>query len=245
MASAVTTHDLTVQLGDNFAALQDVTIELPLGKITGFIGPSGAGKTTLIRTIVGRQKIGKGSVTVLGMPAGAAALRSKLRYMTQELSVYSDLTASENLRYFARMAGYRGAAARQRADEALAAVHMSDKANVLVSSLSGGQKQRVSLAVALIGEAELLMLDEPTVGLDPVLREQLWSLFRQLRDQGKTIVVTSHVMDEAERCDELVLLRDAHVVASGTPQALCERTGTKTVEQSFLKLAGEADQHES
>lgn len=241
MTSVIAIDRVTVRLGGSFEALRDVSIELKPGKITGFIGPSGAGKTTLIRTIVGRQKIHEGRITVLGVPAGSAVLRSRLRYMTQELSVYSDLTAIENLRYFARMAGYGSRMAKRYADEALAAVHMGEKANVLVSSLSGGQKQRVSLAIALIGEAELLLLDEPTVGLDPVLREQLWQLFRQLRDQGKTIVVTSHVMDEAERCDELVLLRNSQVVATGSPAELCKRTGTKTVEQSFLKLAGGAE----
>lgn len=238
MANAIVVEHLTVRLGDSFEALKDVSIDLEVGKITGFIGPSGAGKTTLIRTMVGRQKIAEGQITVLGKPAGSANLRADVRYMTQELSVYSDMTAAENLRYFARMAGYRGKAAKAHADKALAEVRMSDKANVLVSNLSGGQKQRVSLAIALIGDAKLLLLDEPTVGLDPVLREQLWQLFRELRDQGRTIAVTSHVMDEAERCDELVLLRDSQVIATGSPTELCKRTGTKTVEQCFLKLAG-------
>lgn len=236
--SAIEVKDLTVILGGSFAALKDVNVKLAAGKITGFIGPSGAGKTTLIRTIVGRQRIAKGKVLVLGRPAGSASLRSQIRYMTQEQSVYSDLTAGENLKYFATMAGYRGKQSSQQAAEALEAVHMTDKAGVLVRSLSGGQKQRVSLAIALIGGAELLMLDEPTVGLDPVLREELWALFRELRDQGKTIVVSSHVMDEAERCDDLVLIRDSQVVATGAPAELCKRTGTKTVEQAFLKLAG-------
>jgi ABC-2 type transport system ATP-binding protein len=240
MTSVIAIDHVTVRLGGSFEALRDINIELQTGKITGFIGPSGAGKTTLIRTIVGRQKIYRGKVRVLGAPAGSAALRSKLRYMTQELSVYSDLTTLENLRYFALMTGYKGKQAREYAAQALARVHMSDKANVLVSSLSGGQKQRASLAIALIGESEILVLDEPTVGLDPVLREQLWQLFRELRDQGKTLVISSHVMDEAERCDELVLFRDAQVVATGSPAELCQRTGTKTVEQSFLKLAGGA-----
>jgi len=238
MTSVITIDKLSVTLGTEFEALHDITIELQQGKIIGFIGPSGAGKTTLIRTIVGRQKPSAGTVTVLGSLAGASVLRSKLQYMTQELSVYSDLTTLENLRYFAQMAGYKGQQAREYAARALEQVHMSDKANVLISSLSGGQKQRASLAIALIGEPELLVLDEPTVGLDPVLREQLWQLFRELRDRGKTIVISSHVMDEAERCDELVLLRDAQVVASGPPAELCRRTGTPTVEQAFLKLAG-------
>lgn len=236
--SAITVNDLTVVLGGKFEALKGVNVEIVPGKITGFIGPSGAGKTTLIRTIVGRQQLTKGSVHVLGEPAGSLKLRSRLTYMTQELSVYSDLTVAENLRYFAEMAGHGGKSAKIFATRALQRVHMTDKASVLVSNLSGGQKQRVSLAIALIGEPELLVLDEPTVGLDPVLREQLWQLFHELRDQGKTIIISSHVMDEAERCDELVLLRNAQMVAAGSPAELCARTGAKTVEQSFLKLAG-------
>lgn len=237
MVSVINIDNLSVTLGD-FEALKDISIQLQPNKITGFIGPSGAGKTTLIRTIVGRQKATKGAVTVLGVSAGSASIRSRLRYMTQEVSVYADLTAQENLRYFAKMAGYKGKQANDYAARALARVHMSEKAKVLVSSLSGGQKQRVSLAIALIGEPDLLVLDEPTVGLDPVLREELWELFRELRDQGKTIIVSSHVMDEAERCDELLLIRDGYIVATGSPSELCTQTNSKTVEQSFLKLAG-------
>lgn len=240
--SVIKIKNLTVILGGSFVALKNIDVELPANKITGFIGPSGAGKTTLIRTIVGRQKLSKGTVTVLGSPAGSVSLRPKLRYMTQELSVYSDLTVSENLRYFAKMAGYSGSRARDYATRALRRVHMNDKEKVLVSNLSGGQKQRVSLAVALIGEPELLVLDEPTVGLDPVLREELWQLFRELRDQGKTIIISSHVMDEAERCDELLLIRDGQRVASGSPVELRKLTGSKTVEESFLRLAGKASE---
>ncbi len=238
MQSAIVVDKLTVRLGHSFDALKDVSLELPGGKITGFIGPSGAGKTTLIRTIVGRQKATSGTVTVFGESAGSPTLRPQLRYMTQEVSVYSDLTTGENLRYFARMQGYHGAAAKQAAQDAMQKVSLLDKQSVMVSSLSGGQKQRVSLAIALIGEPKLLVLDEPTVGLDPVLREELWGLFRRLSESGVTVIVSSHVMDEAERCDDLVLIRDGKVVAHDTPVALRQRTHTNTVEQSFLKLAG-------
>ena len=239
MASVIVIDKLSVVLGA-YPALRNVSVELSGGKITGFIGPSGAGKTTLIRAIVGRQRITDGRLTVLDLPAGSKPLRGRVSYMTQEISVYDDLTVQENVRYFANMAGYYGKRAHAAAAKALELVDMADKAAVLVSNLSGGQKQRVSLAVALIGEPELLVLDEPTVGLDPVLREQLWSLFRELAGQGKTVIVSSHVMDEAERCDDLLLIRDGELVAHGTPHELCERTGTKTVEQSFLKLAGGA-----
>jgi ABC-2 type transport system ATP-binding protein len=229
---------LHVVLGGEFKALNNITINLLPGRITGFIGPSGAGKTTLMRTIVGRQRSNSGIVRVMGMSAGSPQLRPKIRYMTQELSVYADLSVQENVRYFARMLGMNGRQAAAECRRVLEQVALSDKAGVVVTSLSGGQKQRVSLAVALLGDADILVLDEPTVGLDPVLREQLWKLFREQAAAGKTIIVSSHVMDEAERCDDLLLIRDAQVVASGTPTELCKNTGTKTVERAFLKLAG-------
>ncbi len=238
MKSAISISGLSVTLGRKFEALHDVTLELPEGRITGLIGPSGAGKTTLMRVIVGRQKFNLGQVEILGLPAGSPELRPRMRYMTQELSVYADLTLMENLRYFARMYGYHGRAAKQAATEAIDKVSLTGKSGVLVSDLSGGQKQRVSLAIALIGRPELLVLDEPTVGLDPVLREELWSLFRELAANGVTVVVSSHVMDEAERCDELILIRDSRIVAHDTPDALRKRTDSDTIEQSFLKLAG-------
>lgn len=240
MKSIIVVDKLSVVLGRDFPALKDISLELERGTITGFIGPSGAGKTTLIRTIVGRQRIMRGTVHVLGLPAGSPSLRSQVGYMTQENSVYTDLSVHENVRYFARMLGYHGEQARVQAAEALSKVDMLDKTEVVVSDLSGGEKQRVSLAIALLGEPELLVLDEPTVGLDPVLRERLWQLFRRLAEAGRTIVVSSHVMDEAERCDDLVLIRDGQIVAHNTPAALRNRTDTKTVEQAFLKLAGAA-----
>lgn len=225
-------------LGGRFQALRRVSFDVGKGKIIGFIGPSGAGKTTLIRTIVGRQHVKHGKVMVLGKKAGTAALRSRVSYMTQELSVYSDLTVHENLLYFARMRGLKGKAALEACRQVLTRVALQDKSTVLVANLSGGQKQRVSLAVTLLGDPELLVLDEPTVGLDPVLREQLWQLFHELVETGKTIVISSHVMDEAERCDDLLLLRGGEIVAHEAPHELCKRTSSKTVEQAFLKLAG-------
>jgi len=240
MKRIIAVNSLSVVLGGRFRALSEVSLEIAGGAITGFIGPSGAGKTTLIRAIVGRQRITGGTVMVLDMPAGSAKLRSRVSYMTQENSVYTDLTVHENVRYFAHMLGYRGEQVRIQAAEALSKVDMLDKTDVVVSNLSGGEKQRVSLAIALLGEPELLVLDEPTVGLDPVLREQLWQLFRYLAEAGKTIIVSSHAMDEAERCDDLVLIRGGEVVAHDEPRKLCARTRTKTVEQAFLKLAGAA-----
>jgi ABC-2 type transport system ATP-binding protein len=236
MNPAIQIKNLSVVLGGSFTALKNVTVDLPVGKVIGFIGPSGAGKTTLIRSIVGRQKIAKGSVTIFGLPAGSAGLRDQLSYMTQETSVYGDLTVRQNLRYFATMFGKRRGEVKPLVAEILKAVDMADHANQLVGKLSGGQKQRVSLAIALIGYPKLMILDEPTVGLDPVLRDQIWGLFRKLADNGTTIVMTSHVMEEAERCDDLLLVRDGKILAHDSPESFRARTKSETVEQGFLKL---------
>jgi ABC-2 type transport system ATP-binding protein len=238
MESIISIKALTVMLG-GFTALDDVSLTLPAGKIIGFIGPSGAGKTTLIRVIVGRQRPSSGSAEVLGNIAGSAPLRPRLRYMTQENSVYEDLTVMQNLKYFARMNGLRRKEILPACHRALKQVDMTAKADVLVTNLSGGQKQRVSLAVSLLGDPELLVLDEPTVGLDPVLRADLWELFHKLVAAGKTIIISSHVMDEAERCDDLVLIRNGKIVAHDTPVQLCDREKVSSVEDAFLKLARE------
>lgn len=238
MQYAVEIKNVTLKLSKDFAAIKDVSANIPQGKITGFIGPSGAGKTTLIRAIVGRQQIAKGVIEVLSHPAGSASLRNDVTYMTQSLSVYSDLTVRENLRYFAQMAGVSRKTLNAETESVLQAVDMIEHKNSLVEVLSGGQKQRVSLAISLIAKPKLLVLDEPTVGLDPVLREHLWNLFRTLTQQGSTIVLTSHVMDEASRCDELLLIRDGCILAHDSPQKICEGTGSDTVEQAFIKLVG-------
>jgi len=212
--------------------LKDITVDIPAGKIVGLLGPSGAGKTTLMRAIVGRQRLTSGEVSVLGQPAGSARIRRRIGYMTQGLSVYTDLTVQENLRYFAAMLGV----GRQEAGRVIAEVDLAAQSRQLVRTLSGGQKSRVSLAAALLGRPDLLVLDEPTVGVDPVLRQQLWHLFRELAGQGKTLIVSSHVMDEASRCDDLILIRQGSVLAHGAPQTLCRQTGARDVEGAFLKL---------
>jgi ABC-2 type transport system ATP-binding protein len=211
---------------------------VPPGQVTGLLGPSGSGKSTLMRAIVGVQQVRSGSVTVLGRPAGAPDLRSRVGYVTQAPSVYADLTVRENARYFAALYG-RGAAA---ADAAIADVGLADAAGQLVQDLSGGQRGRASLACALVGEPELLVLDEPTVGLDPVLRVELWTRFHALADAGTTLVVSSHVMDEAARCDRLLLLREGRLLLDSTPGQLRERTGNQDLEEAFLTLVRQTEE---
>jgi ABC-2 type transport system ATP-binding protein len=234
MDPAVKVRNVSVILGGRVEALKNVSLDIKPGIVTGIIGPSGAGKTTLIRAIVGRQSINHGSINIFGRPAGSAELKAELSYMTQDLSVYQDLTVMENLRFFATMAGQPTSVLK----DILKEVDLLPKANVLVRNLSGGQKQRVSLAVALIGSPRLMVLDEPTVGLDPVLRNSLWQLFNKLAKAGSTVIVSSHSMDEAGRCDDLVLLRAAAVIAQGPPSKLRKQTKTTTIEDAFLKLAG-------
>jgi ABC-2 type transport system ATP-binding protein len=213
--------------------LPGVSLEVAAGTVTGLLGPSGSGKTTLLRAIVGVQIVEAGAVRVLGLPAGSPPLWRRVGYVTQEPSVYGDMSVRENLRYFARILG----APPSRIDEAIAEVDLGAQADQLTRTLSGGERSRVSLATALLGRPELLVLDEPTVGLDPVLRRDLWTLFHDLAATGRTLLVSSHVMDEAARCDELVLMRDGAVVAAGSPSDLLERTGAAGLEEAFLALA--------
>ncbi|MFI1520820.1 ABC transporter ATP-binding protein [Kitasatospora cineracea] len=212
--------------------LPGLDLEVGRGSVTGLLGPSGCGKTTLLRCVVGVQRTAAGSVTVLGRPAGDAALRDRVGYVTQAPSVYGDLTVGENLDYFAAVLGAPpGAAAR-----AIGQVGLDVHRRTPVARLSGGQRARVSLAAALLGHPELLVLDEPTVGLDPVLRQELWELFRQLAADGATLLVSSHVMDEATRCDRLLLMREGRLLAHDTPAALLAATGAADVESAFLTL---------
>ncbi|MFT4212265.1 MAG: ABC transporter ATP-binding protein [Microbacterium sp.] len=237
--AAVSVRGLRVRRGRS-TVFDGLDLALPAGRITGLLGPSGGGKTTLMRAIVGVQRLASGEVTVLGEPAGSRRLRRRVAYATQSASVYDDLSVRENLRYFARVLGVD----RARADEVTARVGLTGQERQLIGSLSGGQRGRVSLATAMLGEPEVLVLDEPTVGLDPVLRESLWSLFRSLADAGATLLVSSHVMDEAVRCDEVVLLHDGRVLAQTTPRGLLERTAAADPDTAFLRLVEAADTRE-
>jgi ABC-2 type transport system ATP-binding protein len=202
------------------------------GQITGLLGPSGCGKTTLMRAIVGVQIVESGEVRVLGERAGSSAVRPRVGYVMQSPAVYQDLSARENLRYFARLLGAPAA----RIDEILETVQLADHADRPVRGLSGGQRARVSLGTALLGQPDVLVLDEPTVGLDPVLREDLWDTFHELAEGGASLFVSSHVMDEAGRCDHLLLMREGRLLADLTPAELRERTGEEEMEQAFLRL---------
>ncbi|MDM8085583.1 ABC transporter ATP-binding protein [Cellulomonas cellasea] len=231
---AVRATDLRVVRGGRRGtlALDGVSLTVPTGALVGVLGPSGSGKSTLLRAVVGVQMITSGSIEVLGRPAGSADLRRRLGYVTQAPSVYGDLTVVRNLRYLGAVVG----APASDVSRVLAEVDLVDCADRRVDTLSGGQRSRVSLAAALLGTPELLVLDEPTVGLDPVLRRDLWDLFGRLRERGTTLLVSSHVMDEATRCDRLLLLRDGRVIADDTLPGLLARTGTSDADAAFLAL---------
>lgn len=229
--AAVSVRSLTVRRGHR-TVLDDLDLEIPSGQVVGLLGPSGGGKSTLMRAIVGVQVIQSGTITVLGAAAGSPELRSRVGYVTQAPSVYGDLSVRANLDYFAAVLG----AGRHAASDVLHQVGLHEQADQRVDRLSGGQLSRVSLAAALIGEPALLVLDEPTVGLDPVLRRDLWDIFATLARRGSTLLVSSHVMDEAVRCDRLVLLREGVVLADDALEALLTRTGATDVEDAFLQL---------
>jgi ABC-2 type transport system ATP-binding protein len=231
MDNAIEVSGLVVERGKR-TVLHGIDCAIPAGSVTGLLGPSGSGKTTLIRAIVGVQIVKSGTVTVLGRPAGTASLRREVGYVTQAPSVYADLTVRENARYFAALQGLGAAAA----DQAIADVGLAGAAGQLVGNLSGGQHSRASLACALIGTPQLLLLDEPTVGQDPVLRADLWAKFHALADAGTTLLVSSHVMDEAGRCDRLLLIREGHLIGDDTPAALRATAGTDDLEEAFLHL---------
>jgi ABC-2 type transport system ATP-binding protein len=234
--AAIAIRGLRVVRGGT-VVLPDVSTSVERGRVTGLLGPSGSGKSTLIRAIVGVQIVESGELSVLGLPAGAAELRSRVGYVTQSPAVYADLSVRENLAYFARVLS----APKARVVEVIERVDLGGEADRLVGRLSGGQRARVSLATALLNEPEVLVLDEPTVGLDPVLRRDLWDFFHELAGGGTTLLVSSHVMDEAARCDRLLLLREGRILADLTPAALLERTGAPDLDDAFLRLieAGE------
>jgi len=231
-ALAIEVRDLVVIRGGNLV-LDSLSVDVPEGSVTGLLGPSGCGKTTLIRSIAGIQIVESGTVWVLGEPAGTASLRKRVDYVTQSSSVYPDLTVAQNLHFFAAIAGASSAAIAGALDN----VGLNDKADSLTGKLSGGECTRVSIAASLLADPDIYLLDEPTVGLDPVLRRDLWQLFANLAADGKTLLVSSHVMDEAARCDRVLLMREGGLVADATPDELRAQTGVDDLEKAFLILA--------
>ena len=235
-APAIEVRNLRVIRGGTLA-LRNLSLTVDPGTVTGLLGPSASGKTTLMRAIVGVQRVAGGTVVVLGEEAGHPSLRRRVGYVTQAPSIYGDLTVRENLRYFARILRASG----ERIEAVVATVGLGDVADRLVSRLSGGQRARASLATALLNEPPLLVLDEPTVGLDPLLRRDLWATFHRLADAGATLLVSSHVMGEAALCDRLLLLREGELLAAETPDELLERTRSDSLDDAFLRLVEERE----
>jgi ABC-2 type transport system ATP-binding protein len=240
MDTAIEVRDLVIERGKR-TVLHGFTCTIPRGSVTGLLGPSGSGKTTLMRAIVGVQIVKSGSISVFGEPAGAAPLRRRMGYLTQAPSVYADLTVRENARYFAALYGL-GAA---EADQAVADVGLKQAAGQLVGTLSGGQRSRASLACAIVGNPDLLILDEPTVGQDPVLRDELWKRFQEMASNGATLLVSSHVMDEAARCERLLLIREGRLIADDTPAAVRASAGTDDLDEAFLRLIRAQEESEN
>ena len=235
---AISVRNLEKRFGE-VTALSNVTLAVPPGVVLGLLGPNGAGKTTLIRILLGLTRPTSGSATVFGRPLESRSLRARVGYMPQDVAVYTDLTVEENLALFGRLYGMWGARLRERAREVLELVHLTERRRSLVAELSGGMRRRVSFAAALLPDPELLLLDEPTVGVDPELRVEFWEYFQRLTKNGKTIVLTTHYLEEANRADRVVFLYTGSVLATGSPDEMKGRTGAPTLEDAFLCLVRE------
>lgn len=237
-------RDVAKRFGDN-VVLKQINLQLPAGRVLGLIGPSGAGKTTLVKSILGMEKVDAGTTTVLGTQMPNRQIMQKIGYMAQSDALYETLTARENLRFFGELMGVKGPALTQSITHVAQVVNLTAMLDRQVSAYSGGMKRRLSLAIALIADPDLLILDEPTVGIDPELRQQIWAELRTLKQHGKAILVTTHVMDEAERCDELMLIREGIALAQGTPTELKQAYAVDTIEQVFLKAGRLQDENHS
>lgn len=229
--TAVDIHELEI-IRSKTRILNSITATIHAGEILGLLGPSGCGKTTLMRAIIGAQRIHSGSITVFGRRAGDRSLRSRIGYVSQDAAVYPDLSVLDNVTYFATLMGV----GRAEAQAVIELVGLAKRSRQLVSSLSGGQRSRASIACALVADPELLVLDEPTVGLDPLTREALWDAFDDLARQGHTLIISSHVMDEAMRCDRLILMREGRILDILTPDELLKKTEKSSPDAAFLAL---------
>lgn len=223
---------------DDQEVIHNVSIHVRKSEIFGLLGPSGSGKTTMVKMIAGIDEATSGSIEVLGTRMPKLSMMKRIGYMAQSDAMYSELTARENLEFFGSLFGLRGDKLRKRMNEVMDLVDLSPHMKRFVGAFSGGMKRRLSLAIALMHEPEVLILDEPTVGIDPVLRQSIWDEFEKLRRDGTTILVTTHVMDEAEKCDRLGMIRDGQLIAIGTPEELKEKTGSATIESAFLYYGG-------
>jgi ABC-2 type transport system ATP-binding protein len=222
---------------DKLRVINNLDMNIQAGETFGLIGPNGSGKTTLIRMLVGLVKPTSGSIRVLGERLPNSKVATKMGYMTQSSALYLDLTARENLRFFASIYGLHGKEQEQRISEMLERVELTDRANDVVNKFSGGMRQRLSLACALVHSPRLVLLDEPTVGVDPELRRSFWEYFHQLNQEGVTIIVSTHHLDEAARCTRLGLMRFGDLLALGTPEELLQQSGKKDMEDAFLYFA--------
>ncbi|MCM3651459.1 ABC transporter ATP-binding protein [Metabacillus litoralis] len=218
--------------------LKDIYLNIQEGEIFGLLGPSGAGKTTLVKQLVGLDLPSSGEIYLFQEKMPALKLIERVGYMAQSDALYGELSAKENLQFFASLYGLKGKKQQQRINEVMEIVQLTDHLTKLVSNYSGGMKRRLSLAISLLHKPKLLILDEPTVGIDPVLRKSIWKAFDNLKKNGTTIIVTTHVMDEAEKCDRLGLMRDGSLIAVGTPKELKEQTNSESIEEAFLVYGG-------
>ncbi len=230
-------HDVAKRFGSK-VVLEHITLDVPKAEIFGLLGPSGAGKTTLVKMIAGIDVASSGYVHVLNECMPKLSMMRYIGYMSQSDALYMELSAKENLEFFAALFGLKGTVLKQRIDEVMALVNLTGDLKKQVSQFSGGMKRRLSLAIALLHSPDILILDEPTVGIDPVLRQSIWQELERLSKSGTTILITTHVMDEAYKCHRLGMIRDGHLIAVGTPIKLMEETGSTTIEEAFLYYGG-------
>jgi ABC-2 type transport system ATP-binding protein len=234
--SAISVKGLTRSYG-SIKAVDGLELDVEEGQIFGLLGPNGCGKTTTIKMLLGLVRPDSGTATVLGMPAGSRGALDAVGYMPQETALYEELTVRENIALFAGFRGITGKDRLRREDEVLGLVDLRSRRSSVLSTLSGGQRHRVSLAVSMVHSPKVLFLDEPTVGVDPPLRANFWRTFRKKADEGMTIVMTTHYMDEARNCDRIAMMREGRLIAQGAPSSIIEGTGTTTLEEAFLELS--------